>query len=69
MLKEKALKAALRVPTLETQKLIRRKEVKPINSHPKKSIIKLPEETNKSILIIKADKNKIKRSTKGSYLK
>lgn len=69
LLKEKALKAAFSVPTLATQKLINKNDVNPINSQPKKSIIKLPEDTNTNILIINADKNKINLSTRGSYLK
>jgi hypothetical protein len=69
LLKEKALKAAFKVPTLVTQKLIKKKDVKPINSQPKNNIIKLPEETKKIILIIKEHKNNKNLSTKGSYLK
>ena len=66
LLKEKALKAAFNVPTLLTQKLIRKNDVKPINSQPKNNIIILPEDTKKIILIIKEHKNKINLSTKGS---
>jgi DNA integrity scanning protein DisA with diadenylate cyclase activity len=69
LLKEKALKADLIVPDLVDQKLIRKKEVRPINSQPKKSVIKLPEETKRIILIINELRNNIKRSTNGSYLK
>jgi hypothetical protein len=68
-LKENALKAAFRVPTLVDQKLIKKKDVKPINSQPKNITIKLPDDTNKIILIINKFKNKINLSTKGSYLK
>lgn len=68
-MKEYALKAAFKVPTLVDQKLIRKNDVSPIISHPKNNIIKFPEDTKKTILIIKAFKNKINRSTKGSYLK
>ena len=66
MLKENALKAAFKVPTLLTQKLIRKNDVKPMSSQPKNNIIILPEETKKIILIIKEHKNNINLSTKGS---
>lgn len=69
LLKENALKAALNVLDLVTQKLIRKKEVKPINSHPKNSIIKLPENTKNTILTINKLNKIINLSTKGSYLK
>jgi hypothetical protein len=68
-LKEKALNAAFKVPTLATQKLIREKEVNPINSQPKNNTIKLPAETKINILIIKDAKKRMNLSTKGSYLK
>jgi hypothetical protein len=63
------LYAALRVPFLVTQKLIKINEVNPISSHPKNNIIKLPEVTKKIILIMNKFKNKIKRSVRGSYRK
>jgi len=63
------LKAAFNVPMRDTQKLISRNDVKPINSHPKNNIIKLLAETNTNMLIINDAKNNKKRSTKGSYLK
>jgi hypothetical protein len=66
LLKENALKAAFKVPTLLTQKLIRKNDVKPMSSQPKNNIIILPEETKKIILIIKEHKNNINLSTKGS---
>ena len=69
LLKEKALKAAFRVLTLFTQKFIKKKEVNPINSHPKNNINVFPEDTKKSILSIKRHKNNKNLSTKGSYLK
>ena len=69
LLNENALNAALNVPTLVDQKLIRKNEVKPINSQPKNITIKLPEDTNRIILIINAFKKSNKRSTNGSYLK
>ena len=51
------------------QKLIRQKEVNPINSQPKKSIIVLPDVTKKIILITNDNINNKNLSTKGSYLK
>ena len=51
------------------QKLIKKNEVKPIISQPKNSIIKFPDDTKKTMLIIKEFKNKINLSTNGSYLK
>jgi phage terminase large subunit len=69
LLKENALKAAFNVPMRDTQKLISRNDVRPINSHPKNNIIKLLAETNTNMLIINDAKNNKKRSTKGSYLK
>jgi len=69
LLKEKALNADFKVPTLVDQKLIRKKEVSPIISHPKKSITKLPDETRNTILIINRFKRISSLSTKGSYLK
>lgn len=69
LLNEKALKAAFKVPIRVTQKLIKKKDVSPINSQPKKSMITFPEETKKSILNIKEHKNNKNLSTKGSYLK
>ena len=53
----------------DTQKLISRNDVRPINSHPKNNIIKLLAETSTNMLIINDAKNNKKRSTKGSYLK
>ena len=69
LLNENALKAAFKVPTLVDQKLIKKNEVRPINSQPKNITIKLPEDTNKIILIINEFRNRISLSTKGSYLK
>ncbi len=46
--------------------LINKKEVRPINSQPKNNTIKLPDSTNKSILITNALRKIIKRSTLGS---
>jgi hypothetical protein len=69
LLKENALKAAFSVPMRDTQKLISRNDVRPINSHPKNNIIRLLAETSTNMLIINDAKNNKKRSTKGSYLK
>jgi hypothetical protein len=69
LLKEYALKAAFRVPTLVDQKLIRKKDVNPIISHPKNRLIKFPAETRKTMLIINMFKNSTSLSIKGSYLK
>jgi hypothetical protein len=49
--------------------LIRKKEVKPINSQPKNNITMLPEDTNNNILSTKEHKKFKNLSTKGSYLK
>lgn len=68
-MKLKALKAAFNVETLLTQKLIKKKEVKPIISQPKNKLIRLPELTKKIILIINKFNNTSNRSTNGSYLK
>jgi hypothetical protein len=69
LLNEYALNAALSVPTREDQKLIKKKDVKPIISHPKNKLIRLPEETKKTMLIINIFKKRTNLSTKGSYLK
>ncbi len=69
LLKVKALKADLSVAVFVVQKLIKKKEVKPINSQPKKSIIVLPEVTKNNILITKDNINNKNLSTSGSYLK
>jgi hypothetical protein len=53
----------------EDQKLIKKNDVKPINSQPRNNTKKLPLETNKIILITKKFINKRRRSTLGSYLK
>jgi hypothetical protein len=68
-LKEKALNADLRVDFLVVQKLISTKEVRPINSQPKKIIIVFPALTKKIILIINKFKKRISLGTEGSYLK
>ena len=69
LLKLKALKAAFKVPTLATQKLIKKKEVIPISSQPRNKSTKFPAVTKITILITNKFKKTNKRSTKGSYLK
>jgi len=69
LLKENALKADFKVEDLSPQKLIKKKEVKPINSQPKKKTTKLPEFTKIIILIIKELIKEINLLTCGSYLK
>lgn len=50
LLNENALKADLNVPGLSLQKLIKKKEVKPISSQPKKKIIMFPALTKINML-------------------
>lgn len=69
LLNEYALKAAFSVPTRADQKLIKKKEVSPIISQPKNKLIRLPDETKKTILIINMFKKRTNLSTKGSYRK
>jgi hypothetical protein len=69
LLNEYALKADFKVFILQTQKLIKKNEVSPINSQPKKRDTKLAELTKKIILIINRFKKTTNRSTLGSYLK
>jgi hypothetical protein len=69
LLKVKALNADFRVATLVVQKLIKKKDVRPISSQPKNNIIVLPEVTKKIILITKDNINSKNLSTRGSYLK
>ena len=69
LLNVKALKADFKVDILVDQKLIKKKEVKPINSHPKNKTKKLPLVTKQIILITKQFINNINLSTLGSYLK
>jgi len=65
-LNENALKADFNVAVFVVQKFIKKNEVKPISSQPKKSIIKFPEETRKIILTTKDNKKSKNLSTKGS---
>ena len=67
--KTKALKAAFNVPIRVDQKLIKKKEVSPINSQPKNKTIKLPLETSNTILITNKFINNNNLSTFGSNLK
>lgn len=69
LLKKNALNADFKVLTLVFQKLIKKKDVNPINSQPKNSIIIFPAITRIIILITNKFKNINKRSTCGSYLK
>jgi hypothetical protein len=66
LLKEKALKDDFIVAVLVVQKLIRRNDVIPINSHPKNNMIVLPDVTKKTILITKERVNNKNLSTRGS---
>jgi hypothetical protein len=69
LLKTKALNADFNVEILVDQKLIKKNDVKPINSQPKNKTKKLPLVTKHIILITKQFINKINLSTLGSYLK
>ncbi len=69
LLKEKALKADFRVEDLSPQKLIKKKEVRPMSSQPKKKTTRFPELTRTSMLAIKAFISEISRLMWGSYLK
>jgi hypothetical protein len=69
LLKENALKADFNVAALVVQKLIKQKDVNPINSQPKNNIIVLPDVTKKIILMTKDNINNKNLSTNGSYLK
>lgn len=69
LLKEKALKADFRVEDRSPQKLIKKKDVRPISSQPKKKTTKFPELTRTIMLAMKAFINEMRRLTWGSYLK
>lgn len=64
-----ALKLAFSVPTLVCQKFMRRNDVNPISSQPKKNITRLPASMSKLILSTKAFNNRSRLLTQGSYLK
>jgi len=66
LLNVNALNADFKVAALVVQKLIKQKEVNPINSQPKNNIMVLPDVTKKIILITNDNKNKRNLSTKGS---
>jgi hypothetical protein len=63
------LNADLIVAVFVVQKLIKQKDVNPINSQPKNNIMVFPEVTKKIILMTNAKINNINLSTSGSYLK
>lgn len=63
------MNADFKVATFVVQKLIRQKDVNPINSQPKNNIIVLPDVTKKIILITNDRINNKNLSTNGSYLK
>lgn len=69
LLNVNALNADFKVAALVVQKLIKQKDVNPISSQPKNSIIVLPDATKKIILITNDNINSKNLSTKGSYLK
>jgi hypothetical protein len=63
LLKKKALKLDLTVPRLVLQKLIRKKDDKPIDSQPKNNVNKLLLKTSIIILKINQFINNVKRSS------
>jgi len=69
LLNVNALNADFKVAALVVQKLIKQKDVKPISSQPRNSIMVLPDATKKIILITNDNINSKNLSTKGSYLK
>jgi hypothetical protein len=69
LLKVNALNADFNVAVFVVQKLIKQKEVNPINSQPRNNMIILPEVTRKIMLITNERINKRNLSTSGSYLK
>lgn len=69
LLKVNALKLQLKVVNLNFQKFINKKEVKPINSHPKISVKKLLPLTNIIIESVNQFINNINSSHLSSYLK
>lgn len=69
LLNKNALNAAFKVLILVDQKLIKKNDVNPINSHPKNITNKFPPTTRMHILIINKFINKNNRSTCGSYRK
>ncbi len=69
LLKVKALKLQAKVVDLNFQKFISKKDVKPINSHPKIKLKKLLLITKKIMENINQFINKINSSNLSSYLK
>lgn len=69
LLNENALNADFNVLRRNVQKFINKKEVKPINSHPKNSNIALSAVSNKDMLKMNQFKNIINLSACGSFLK
>lgn len=69
LLNVNALNADFKVAFFVVQKLIKQKDVKPINSHPKNNITVFPDDTKKIILTTNESKKSKNLSTKGSYLK
>lgn len=69
LLKKNALKLDLTVPLLVLQKLIKKKDDRPIDSQPKKSVNKLL--LNTSIIILKINQfiSKVNISSCASYFK
>mgnify|MGYP007037035758 CR=1 FL=1 len=69
LLNEKALNADFKVGLLLVQKLIRKKDVRPINSHPIIKRIILSDITSNIILNENHPRRRINLSTLGSFLK
>jgi len=63
------LKLDFKVARLDCQKLIRKKDVKPINSQPKNRVKKFPDKTKISILRIKLLSQNKKPISSASFLK
>jgi len=69
LLNVRALSADFSVFALAPQKLIKKNEVTPISSQPKKRTIRLPEKTNNIMLLTNNSNSVTSLSTLGSYLK
>jgi hypothetical protein len=69
LLKKNALKLDLTVPLLVLQKLIKKKDDKPIDSQPKNSVNKLLLKTSMIILKINQFISKVNMSSCASYFK
>ena len=68
-LKLKALKLDFKVARRVDQKLIKKKEVSPINSHPKNNVKKLLLKIRRLILAIKLFNQNVKEASSASFLK